>query len=369
MEKERDIKPMNKFYLNGIPCKQFGHEIYFMQMSLKTLSAIVDVDANVQRELDPQRRHEIRAFILNNLEQGRDFHFSPFVFTSRNQVVQDEQGYYLTPGSKLYISDGQHRYFALESALVMLKNSLSAAEYIQNKEKIIELRRQIEFLEDFPITMQIYLQLNVQQDRQLFVDLNTERREAHPGQLLQYDHRDTYSILTRKVAQNLKEKMDIEIKAARALKSSSSITTLVMMKRCLIALFDGTLTPKSGEPTFQYPQEEVEQIAETFFLKWLGIFPKHAHNRLKYVAGLTGIQVALALAVNHLMKEHRISHIEAIGLLSHLKKMSWLHSDPIFAFLYSQDKKCISNHSSSYAVKKLKNEFVELIHQEMAVKK
>ncbi|MEG0472908.1 MAG: DNA sulfur modification protein DndB [Solibacillus sp.] len=360
---------MSKFYLGGIPYKQFGHELFFTQMSLKTLFAIVDVDANVQRELDIQRRHEIRAFIVSNLEQGHDFYFSPFVFSARGEVVQDGQGYYLTPGSKLFISDGQNRYFALESALVMLKNSLSAAEYIRNEEKIIELKEQIKFLENFPIAMQIYLQLNVKQDRQLFTDLNTERREAHPGQLLQYDHRDTYSILTRKIAQNLKDKMDIEIKSARALNGSSSITTLVMMKRCLIALFDGTYSPKSGEPNFQYPQHEVEHIAETFFLKWLEIFPKHAHNRLQYVAGLTGIQIALALTVNHLMKERRISHLEAIELLSNLEKFSWLHTEPIFEFLYSQDKQCISGHSSSYAIKRLKNEFVELIHQEMAVKK
>ncbi|MEK4424075.1 DNA sulfur modification protein DndB [Solibacillus sp. FSL K6-1523] len=359
----------NKFYFAGIPYKQFGHELFFTQMSLKTLLAVVDVDANVQRELDIQRRHEIRAFILNNLEQGHDFYFSPFVFSARGEIEQDGQGYSLTPGSKLFISDGQHRLYALESALIMLKSSLSAAEYIRNEEKVIELKRQIEFLENFPIAMQIYLQLNVQQERQMFVDLNTERREAHPGQLLQYDHRDTYSILTRKVAQNLKDKMDIEVKSARALKSSSSITTLVMMKRCLVALFNGTFTLKSGEINFQYPQYEVEHIAETFFLKWLEIFPKHAHNRFKYVAGLTGIQIALALTVNYLMKEHRISHLEAIELLSHLKKFSWLHTHPIFAFLYSQEKKCIAGHSSSYAVRRLKNEFVELIHQEMAVKK
>lgn len=359
---------MVKIYLDGIAYNQFGHDVFLTQLNLKTLLALFEVDSNVQRELDLQKKIEIRTFILDNLECGRDFQFTPFIFCARKQIQKDEQGYYITEGSKLFISDGQHRSLAMEDALTTLKTSLNSAIFTKNEEKMIQLRESIKYLENYKLTMQIYLDLDVKQSRQLFSDLNTERREAHPGQLLQYDHRDAYSLLTRKLAQHLKGKMDIEFKASRVINSSSSLTTLVMMKRCLVALFDGLYVQKSNKTTFSYPQQEVEQIAEAFFLKWLQIFPKNAHKRSKYVTGLTGIQVALALTVHHLTKHKKLSYYEAIEQLSHLKTFSWEHTDPIFRFLYSQEKNCLIGHSSSYAIRRIKDEFVQIITKEVAVK-
>lgn len=359
---------MAKVYLDGIAYRQFGHEVFFTTLRLKTLLAIFEVDANVQRELDPQRKLEIRTFILNNVERGSTFQFMPFIFSARNQIQKDEQGHFLSPGAKLFIIDGQHRNLALEAAIIMLKSALNAIEFIKHEEKIAKLKAQIEQLENFPITLQIYLDLTEKQERQMFSDVNTERKEANPGQLLQYDHRDAYSIMTRELAQRLQKHMDIELYASRVVNSSSALTSLVMMKRCLVALFDGLHVQKAGEVTFQYPQQEVEQIAEAFFLKWLEIFPKRAHRRTEFVTGLTGIQIALAHTVYHLTKERNISHLEAINLLSHLKNISWQHTDPIFEFLYSHEKRCIAGHSSSTAIRKIKNEFLKIINNEMVVK-
>lgn len=359
---------MAKVYLDGISYKQFGQEIFFTQLRLKTLLALFEVDTNVQRELDPQRKLEIRTFILNNIERGSKFHFTSFLFSGRNQIKKDEQGYFLSPGAKLYILDGQHRSYALEAAIIMLKSALNAIEFIKHEEKMAQLKAQIDYLENFPITLQIYLDLNEKQERQLFSDVNTERKEAHPGQLLQYDHRDAYSIMTRDLAKRLQGSMEIELYASRAVNSSSALTSLVMMKRCLVALFDGLYVQKSGEVKFQYPQQEVEQIAEAFFLKWLEIFPKRAHKRTEYVTGLTGIQIALALTVHNLMKERNISYLEAIDLLSHLKKFSWRHTDPIFEFLYSDEKKCIIGHSNTHSIRRIKNEFMNMIKNELAVR-
>lgn len=359
---------MVKVYLDGVAYNQFGHDIFFTQLKLKTLLALFEVDSNVQRELDPQRKMEIRTFILENLEQERTFHFKPFVFNARSQIKKDEHGYYLEEGSKLFISDGQRRAFACDAALTTLKTALYSAMYIKNEDKVQAIQQQIKYLEDFPITMQIYMDLNVKQSRQLFSDINTERLEAHPGQMLQYDHRDEYSILTRKLAQHIQSQFDIEMKAARIANESASLTSLVIMKRCIVALFDGLYVQKVNKRTFSYPQHEVEQIAEAFFLKWLQIFPRQAHKRAKYVTGLTGIQVALALTVHHLTKSHKLSYLEAIEQLTHLKHCSWAHSDPMFAFLYSKEKKRLVGHSNSYAINRIKNQFVQVIQQGMAMK-
>lgn len=358
---------MVKIYLDGVSYNQFGHDIFFTQLKLKTFLALFDVDSNVQRELDPKRKLEIRAFILDNLEQERDFQFTSFVFTGRNQLKQDEQGYYIEEGAKLYISDGQHRSLALEDAYTFLKSSLSSAISVKNEEKITITRKRIATLENFVVSMQIYKNLDIKQERQLFSDLNTERKEAHPGLLLQYDHRDVYSTITRELAQKLQGKFEVEMKAARVVNGSSALTTLVMMKRCIVALIDGLYFQNTNKNTLPYPQQEVEQIAEAFFLKWLQIFPKKAHRRTQYVTGLTGIQVALALTVHHLTKEHRLSYPDAIEALNHLQQCSWQHNDPIFQFLFSDEKQSIVGHSNTYAIRRIKDRFVKMIEQERLV--
>lgn len=358
---------MAKAYIEGIKYRQFGHDVLFTEMRFQTLLALFDVDADVQRELDTQRRQDIRTFILQSLEQQQPFYFSPFVFSARGQIEEDENGFYLIPGSNLYISDGQHRMKAMESAYFTLKMTLEAIQYIHNADKVAEIERQIKFLKEYKVGMQIYIDLDQKKERQMFSDLNTERREAQPGQLLQYDHRDTYSVLTRQLAQQLQNEMEIEMTASRVLDSSSAMTTLVTMKRCLLALFEGNISQKIGEPNFKCRKEEVNEIAEAFFKQWFTIFPKNPHNRTAYASGLSGIQIALALAVHSFVKQYKMPYREAIDLLRHLKTCSWHHQDPLFQHLYKAEKKRLIGHSTSYAIHITAKKFVRVIELEMAV--
>lgn len=355
--------------LDGIGYQQFGHPILCTQVRYATLAAFFEIDHDVQRQLDPQRRSAIRRYIIDTLERNEPFYFSPFIFSARREIEEIEGRFVLKPGSKIYVLDGQHRYSAIGSAISKLQTQLETAEEEANKQEVEVLRRYIDTLKNYPVAMQIYLDLSRQEERQLFTDYNTERQDAHPGLMLKYDQRDAYSVLTKNVASKLFEKMEIDHKASRVSGSSSAVTTLITMRRCLIALFEGVLTVKTGDPYYRNCNpKDVPTIATAFFENWLSLFPKSMHNRKKYVAGLSGIQIALAYTVYMLTRESSMSHLEAIEQLKLLKrKCNWQHDDPLFNHMYDAQKKQIRTHSSTTAIKKTMQAFLTVIQEERGI--
>lgn len=353
--------------LEGASYQQFGHSILCTQVRYATLAAFFEIDHDVQRQLDPQRRSAIRHFIIDALQRNEPFYFSPFTFSARREIEEIEGGFVLKPGSKIYVLDGQHRYSAIGSAISLLQTKLETAEEeAEEEQEIAALRSYIEALKNYPVAMQIYLDITKQEERQLFTDYNTERQDAQPGLMLKYNQRDPYSVLTKNVAAQLQHKMEIDMVASRVSRNSSAVTTLITMRRCLIALFEGILTVKNGDPYYRNCKpQEVPLIAHAFFDYWLTLFPKQMHNRKKYVVGHSGIQIALAQTVHLLTRESSLSHLEAIRLLKLLKKRcTWRHEDALFAHMYDEQSKQIRTHSSTTAIKKTSLAFLTVIHEE-----
>ncbi|WP_153720933.1 DNA sulfur modification protein DndB [Sporosarcina cascadiensis] len=352
--------------MGGTGYKQFGKEVLCTQVRFSMLEAIFEVDNEVQRQLDPRKRREIRDFILVSLERGEPFYFSPFIYSSRRNIDETDAGFTLKPGARIFVLDGQHRSSALSSALGTLKAMKEAAEELGDEVKAQEAQRQIQQLNAYPVSMQIYLDLTQQEERQLFTDCNTERREAHAGLQLRYDQRDQYTELTRNVADRLKEQLDIEFLTSRVTEKSTTITSLITMRKCLIALFEGVLTVKTGDPYYRNcKQKDVPAIAEAFFASWPSVFPKNMADRKRYASGATGVQMALAYTVFTLTRERSISHKEAIRLLKVLKRhCSWRHDDPLFSHMYDKQSGRVRNHSNTTAVKRTMMKFLKVIHEE-----
>ncbi|MFB6468526.1 DNA sulfur modification protein DndB [Cytobacillus sp. Hz8] len=354
-----------KTIIEGIGYNQFGKKVLATQIRFSTLEALFEVDPEVQRKLDPIRRVEIRQFILESLK-NIDFYFSPFVFSARGAIKKTEHGWELQPGSKLYILDGQHRASALSSALSHLISQKETAEEAGNINEARTIQDYIEKLKEYPIAMQVYLDLSTQDEQQMFTDINTERKEAHIGLIMKYDHRDTYTELTRQVAKQLEHQFEIEQELSRLTYQNSAVTSLTIMRKCLLALFEGNLTVKKGNANFgSYTPDEVMAISLAFFESWLHLFPKQMANRKKYVTGLTGIQVALALTIYELNKKHSIPHQKAIMQLKQLKQYcTWQHDDPLFSHLYDSTSRKITNHSSTTSIQRTAVKFLAILNKE-----
>lgn len=352
--------------IQGATYNQFGKEILSTQIRFSMLRAMFEVDHEVQRKLDPKRRLEIRNFIIESLEKNEHFYFSPFIFSSRSGIKRVEGGFELAPGNKIYVLDGQHRSSALLSAINYLQADKEQEEVEGNYGRAHQLQHYIANLEAYPVAMQVYLDLDQQEERQLFTDYNTERKEAHTGQVMKFNQRDPYIELTREVTQLIGNKFEIETDRARLTYQNSAVTSTVTMRKCLVALFEGIVTVKSGEPYYRNcKKSEVPKIAKHFFESWILLFPKHMENRKLYVSGLSGIQIALALTVYSLTRNPLVTHIEAIGMLEKLNRhCTWRHDDPIFAHMYDSATGQIKNNSTTTAIKKTMLEFLRVIEEE-----
>ena len=355
-----------KTSLPGTRYRQFGKDVLFTQMPFHVLEAIFEVDHDVQRQLDPRKRREIRDFILESLEQKLSFYFSPFVFSSRQAIVETAQGFELSPGSKVYINDGQHRTAALSSALSHLQAKIEAAEEVGDEQSAEKMRHDFQTLRAYPVAMQIYLELGQQEEKQLFCDLNTERCEAHPGLRMQYDERDAYTLLTRNVANELTHIMEIEMEASRLTIQNASTTSLITMRKCLLALFEGQLSEKKGNPYFRNCKpSQAPQIAREFFETWSSVFPQRMKNREDYVCTTTGVQVALAQTAHTLVRGEGITYAESFALLKLLhKQCTWRHDDPAFAHMYDALTGRIKHHSNSTTIKRTVIQFLKMIDKE-----
>ncbi|WP_179033094.1 DNA sulfur modification protein DndB [Paenibacillus kribbensis] len=341
---------------------QFGKKILLTQLPFRYLNTIFEVDEYVQRQLDVRKRNQIRDFILNAVQKDW-FYFSPFVFSARGALTQVSNGWEMPTDSKLIVIDGQHRISGLNLAIQRIQTMVSNTTMTSNNEEVEWNKKILEKLNNYPISMQIYLNLNTQQERQLFSDINTERRELHGGLIVKYDKRDQYSELVREISHDLKSEFEIEETLSRLSKQNSALTTLVGMRRCLIAMFEGDLNIKEGEESYQEVKiNEIRPIAISFFRKWLEIFPLKANDRTIYVSGITTIQIVLANTVNQLKRNNNISYIEAINLLSILKsECTWKHTDPIFYAYYDKNKKRLVDFSNTTAINKFTNSFLDII--------
>jgi DNA sulfur modification protein DndB len=348
--------------INGSGYNQFGKDILITQMSFSLLEAIFEVDPEVQRKLDPSRRSEIRDFILKSVEKDY-FYFSPFVFSARGAITKSGDSWTLTPGSKLYVLDGQHRNAGLSSAISQLKTKIELAEETNMPELAEKYQSYLEKVQSYPVSMQIYLNLTQQEERQLFTDINTERREAHVGIVMQFDHRDIYTEKTRIIAKDLTCLFEVEQKLSRVATQSSALSSLAVIKKCLLAMFEGDLKGHYNEPSKRYIQpEKIEETAAAFFQMLATIFPAQPADRTNYVSGLSGIQISLAYMVFQLVKHNQLSHHDAIQRLALLKKnCSWKHTDPLFRHLYDPSSRKLKNHSGIKSIEKTTQHFLSIL--------
>ena len=143
--------------IKGSMYKQFGKEVLSTQIRFSTLEAMFEIDHEVQRQLDPRRRAEIREFIINSLEKNEHFYFSPFIFSSRKGITEVSGGFELEYGSKVYILDSKHRGAALSSAISHLKSKKEMAEESNDYAEAEVVQGYIESLMSYPVAMRFLL--------------------------------------------------------------------------------------------------------------------------------------------------------------------------------------------------------------------
>jgi DNA sulfur modification protein DndB len=273
----------------------FGNRVYFTQMDIERLKSIYEIDVEISRKIDKERVRYERDWFLEHLENHTLIMLPPLILSARGKAIIREDGWELPSENKLFILDGQEKIVGLEAALQYLTSKKEWAEQERKPRVVKRVEQMIERLNKLPVSVQIYLELSLEEEWKCYCVHNTQRRTIHAGVKMQYDQKNEFTILTRKVAKKLEHSMEIDHKQARLRDESSALTSLSIMNKCTLAMWEGDLVGKETKMNkWGYSNLKQERLTEEFYKVWLELFPAKGFNRQIYVSGLAGIQIALA---------------------------------------------------------------------------
>jgi DNA sulfur modification protein DndB len=346
---------------------QFWKNVIFTQMGFGTLRALCEMNLPLYWEIDKDTVIAERDWFLAHVENKSRISLAPFTFSARNCEIVNKENWALHPNGKLVILTGQEKIMGLAAAVQFLQDKKDYAIKEKKPRMVKQVEQALERLTTIPIFMQIYFDLSIEEERMLYEVFHSERRCVHAGVRMQYDQRCEFAVLTRRVAERIEECMEIEQKLSRMMDQSTALTSLSIMHKCTLALWEGDLGGKTVKASNTLlPTATLEKRTEEFYKVWLELFPDRAWNRQEYVSGLAGIQIALAYTVFLLTKEHKLSHRKAIQKLRILKSTcTWSHHDPLFTHLFDLTTGRIKNHSKKCYIQKTARKFLLKITEEV----
>lgn len=307
--------------LNALEGNQFGKKIYSSQTDVQTILKFFEIDQEVQRDLNPERLGGIVNYIMHNLSDSEGIiYFPPFILSARKQgkYFKEDDAYKLTSDDKLYVLDGQHRLRALEEAM-----------------KIIENQEVLERLKSFPITLQIYYDLSIEQEKQLFSDVNSKARRIGANLLKVYAQDDPTADIMRSIVYNHPRISEKEFEMRKNLTRKKLMTGLNLYK--IIAMLDsGVHIPNDRIHKPKNPDIEKQTI---YFLDLLKKYaPDNAYNRNESIYLNQGILLGIAKVAFELKPEEWEDQ-----LFSLISKYDW-----------SQKNRELESYQVPYTIEKMR---------------
>ncbi|NQD66047.1 DGQHR domain-containing protein [Bacillus haikouensis] len=308
-------KSGNFITLKGVCGKQFNHKVISIQCTVNEVLKFLEIDQEVQREADENKISSIKKYIQYGLE-GNDIYFPPLIFSARGQGTYDKDKlqYKLQFGEKLVILDGQHRIKAFE----ILKRQLQSQKDSLNLEKV----------NDFPLTIQVFVDLPIEKERQLFTDINSNSSPVNNTLLIMYKENDLYGQLVKEIVYNHptipEDLFEIRLKATR-----SKLLTAATLYLVALALNDGGFNKSSRKTISQKNYNQYKLKTEKFLTLLRKHAPIEALDRDKYVIFYPNVILGIAKFVNSAFKEYPDVTMESL-FENVVGKISWSHKNKDF---------------------------------------
>lgn len=285
IEKEENY-PISFKAVKGI---QFGKEVITAEAKLIDIIVVFEVDPDVQRELDFEQVASIRQYILNRLTTKKSpLFFPPFVFSSRGygKYIEKESAYKLKLENRIAVLDGQHRLEAFRDLANRLKNSECPEERDIYKELI-----------QLPLTLQIYEGLSIEQEQQLFTDVNSTNSKVSANLIKYYDENNPTSKLMREVVKNHPsiafEKFEVRKNMTRR-----KLMTGITVYRLIAALHEGKII--NNHIDYQFPENEYVELkikTDLFLNLLVKYMPRDAYDRSKSIYLNQSVVLTLAKVI------------------------------------------------------------------------
>ncbi|SMQ60969.1 DNA sulfur modification protein DndB [Bacillus sp. OV166] len=307
---------------NALRGNQFGKEVISMQCTAEQVLKFIEIDREVQRDVIEQHVTDIQKYIQFGLD-GNNIYFPPLIFSSRGKgkFTDDGYKYHLNLDDKLIVLDGQHRIIAFE----MVIKRLETREDANSKQKLHTAK-------NFPLTLQIFTDLSIQQEQQLFTDVNTKASKVSNTLLVMYKQNNPCAELAKEIIANhhsiSEDKFEVRSKTTR-----TKLMTAATLHNLIITLNEGVFytamtTGRLAEGNIQKYRKNTEEFLN-LLVKYA---PKNALNRQQYIVFIPSVLFGIALFIHHARKKNPPLSMERL-FDTVIKKVDWSHRNKDFRTL------------------------------------
>lgn len=313
-----DIADSSRNYITmfGVQGNQFGQKVVAAQCTVDYILKFLEVDKSVQREIIEVQVSNISKYIQYGLD-GNDIYFPPLIFSSRGRGEFDQLNnqFLLKTEDTMVILDGQHRIKAFE----VLKKRLESSQDPENKEKL-------KYIKNFPLTIQIFSDLTLEQERQLFTDVNTKSAKVSNTLLVMYKDNDLSGTLVKDIINNhpsiSPDKFEV-----RAKTTTTKLMTAATLYNLCLTLNDGILVVKSSKSKINddnYPlyRKNVEDFL-TLLMKYA---PDQCLDRNKYFIMNPNALQGIAKCIHQLRQSDPDFDMESL-FQSSVRLFDWSHKN------------------------------------------
>ncbi|PFP32991.1 hypothetical protein COK03_26855 [Priestia megaterium] len=262
----------NYVTMYGIEGNQFGHEVISAQCTVDYVIKFLEIDRSVQRDMIEIQVSNLSKYIQYGLD-GNDIYFPPLIFSARGKGEFDpvNNQFRIKTEDTMVILDGQHRIRAFE----VLKKRLEARRDPNDQKKL-------DYIKNFPLSIQIFKSLTIEQERQLFTDVNTKSSKVSNTLLIMYKENDLYGQLVKDIIDNhpsiSPDKFEV-----RAKSTTTKLMTAATLYNIAITLNDGIIVKQGAKTTINEHNCAVyRKNVEDFLTLLMKYAPDQALDRNRY---------------------------------------------------------------------------------------
>ncbi|MEH7384579.1 DNA sulfur modification protein DndB [Bacillus sp. JJ1521] len=306
----------NYIKMFAVKGNQFGKKVLAAQCTVDYVLKFLEIDKSVQREIIEVQVSNISKYIQYGLD-GNDIYFPPLIFSSRGRGEFNELNneFLLKAEDTMVILDGQHRIRAFE----VLKKRLESSQDPEHKEKL-------KYIKNFPLTIQIFSDLTLEQERQLFTDVNTKSSKVSNTLLIMYKENDLCGKLVKDIINNhpyiSPDKFEV-----RAKTTTTKLMTAATLYNISLTLNDGIIVMKGGksrisEENYHLYRKNVEEFI-TLLMKYA---PDQCLDRNKYFIMNPNALQGIAKCIFQLRESDPNFDMEAL-FQSSVRSFDWTHKN------------------------------------------
>jgi len=323
------------------------------QISVRDLLEVYTIDNDVNRDINYNRLNNISRYIDSYDSQVGVF-LPSLVFSFGDNVADyydKDKKELLIPtdstGVKLKVIDGQHRIKGLEYFL-------KASTDVARKNEVL----------NSTLTAQIYFGMNEKNQKEVFVDINSNSRRVSMSLITKYDTREIMRVLVRDLYDSsyALQNAGVEFNKSRIVRPTSELLfTSSRLKNFISILLFGTMnTSRKNEEITKDKYDDILMFLDKFFVILLDVLPPVPGDVRKYALGHEALQNAIALFLHNAIILEVNPNLSWIpdweSEIERLKDFDWSARNPLF-----QRHMNVSRPNTKYEFKK----FIENKHEKL----